>query len=181
NVFYDDVRVPASAMLGEEGEGWKVLTGALATERGLVGGGIALRVMRLFELVCDELRRIGAQHDTFVRQKIGEFAAQLEAARLMMLSCARSLDIGRLDLTEAAISKVYAGELMERFLETAIDLLGMQSTLSQGSPNSIQNGRIEQSLRHSLMWVISIGTNEIQRNLIAQRGLGLPRPPAARS
>ena len=53
--------------------------------------------------------------------------------------------------------------------------LGMRATLCEAMPGAIDNGRFEQSLRHSLMWVISIGTNEIQRSLIAQRGLGLPR------
>jgi alkylation response protein AidB-like acyl-CoA dehydrogenase len=47
--------------------------------------------------------------------------------------------------------------------------------LSAGSPDAVLRGRIEQKLRHSLMWVISLGTNEIQRSMIAQRGLGLPR------
>lgn len=73
------------------------------------------------------------------------------------------------------MAKVYAGELLERFLERALDLIGIEGTLSQGSPASVLDGCIEQGLRHSLMWVISIGTNEIQRTLIAQRGLGLPR------
>jgi len=66
-------------------------------------------------------------------------------------------------------------ELMERFGEVALDLLGMEGTLGEGSPGAVLRGRIEQNLRHALMWVISIGTNEIQRSLIAQRGLGLPR------
>jgi len=70
---------------------------------------------------------------------------------------------------------VFSGELMERFGEAALEIIGMATTLSQGAPGAIQNGRFEQNLRHSLMWVISIGTNEIQRSLIAQRGLGLPR------
>ena len=74
-----------------------------------------------------------------------------------------------------AISKVFSGELMERFGEAALDILGMRAALSEQMPGAIDNGRFEQNLRHSLMWVISIGTNEIQRSLIAQRGLGLPR------
>ena len=76
---------------------------------------------------------------------------------------------------EAAITKVYAGELMERFNEAALDILGMEATLSAGAPGAPLRGRLEQKLRHSLMWVISIGSNEIQRSLIAQRGLELPR------
>ena len=176
NVFYDNVRVPANHMVGGEGEGWKVLTGALATERGLVGGGIALKVVRLFEQLCGHIRQTPhLRTDTLVRQRIGEIASQIEAARQMMVLCARALDKGNMDLADAAVSKVYSGELLERFGECALDMLGLEGALSQHSQGSILNGRVEQALRHSLMWVISIGTNEIQRNLIAQRALGLPR------
>lgn len=180
NVFYDDVRVPVNAMVGGEGEGWKVLTGALATERGLVGGGIVLKIVHLFELLCKHIRQAEGRgqplrDDPIVRQKIGEMGSQIEAARQMMLLCAKALDQGNMDPADAAVSKVYSGELMERFAECALDILGMEGAISHGSADAILNGRIEQSLRHSLMWVISIGTNEIQRNLIAQRALGLPR------
>jgi hypothetical protein len=57
----------------------------------------------------------------------------------------------------------------------ALEILGMRATLSQDAPGNFANGKFEQGLRHSLMWVISIGKNEIQRSLIAQRALGLPR------
>jgi hypothetical protein len=53
--------------------------------------------------------------------------------------------------------------------------VGLRAALSEGMPGALENGKFEQGLRHSLMWVISIGTNEIQRSLVAQRGLGLPR------
>ncbi len=93
----------------------------------------------------------------------------------MMLHCAKAADTGTLTLHDAAASKVFSGELMERFGETALDILGLQGALGQGAAGALLHGKIEQALRHSLMWVISIGTNEIQRNLIAQRALGLPR------
>ena len=64
---------------------------------------------------------------------------------------------------------------MERFGEAALDSLGMRAALSERMPGAIDNGRFEQNLRDSLMWVISIGTNEIQRNLIAQRCASMPR------
>jgi alkylation response protein AidB-like acyl-CoA dehydrogenase len=73
------------------------------------------------------------------------------------------------------MAKVFGGELMERFGQSALDILGMSATLSAGSPGAPLRGALEQKLRHSLMWVISLGTNEIQRSMIAQRGLGLPR------
>jgi alkylation response protein AidB-like acyl-CoA dehydrogenase len=180
NIFYDNVRVPADALLGEENGGWKVLTSALATERGLVGGGIVLKVAHAFECLCAELRaaRLGARStsaDALVRDRIGELAAEIEVGRQLMLHCAELAGAGATPPEYGAISKVFSGELMERFGETALELLGMRGTLSQGASGAVQNGRFEQGLRHSLMWVISIGTNEIQRSLIAQRGLGLPR------
>jgi alkylation response protein AidB-like acyl-CoA dehydrogenase len=180
NIFYDDVRVPAENRVCAEGEGWKVLTGALATERGFIGGGIVLRVASMFELLCGHIRIAERQgklmrHDPLVRAKIGTLAAEIEAGRRMMVHCAELVDKGETPPDEAAVSKVYSGELMERFGETALDLLGLGALVSEGDPGAVLHGRIEQNHRHSLMWVISIGTNEIQRSLIAQRGLGLPR------
>jgi len=180
NIFYDNVQVPAENRVGAEGDGWKVLTGALATERGFIGGGIVLKVAHMFELLCEHIRtaeRHGSpmRHDPLVRARIGTLAAEIEAGRRMMVYCAEQVDKGETPPDEAAVSKVYSGELMERFCESALDLLGPEALLSEHSPGAILRGRIEQMLRHSLMWVISIGTNEIQRSLIAQRGLGLPR------
>lgn len=180
NVFYDNLRLPAEAMVGEVNAGWKVLTGALATERGFIGGGIVMKVARSFELLCAHIRTAEVdgrplRDDPLVRERIGTLAAEIEAGRQMMMHCAGQVDGGETPPGDAAASKVYSGELMERFGEVALDILGMQATLSEGSPGAILRGRIEQNLRHSLMWVISIGTNEIQRSLIAQRGLGLPR------
>jgi alkylation response protein AidB-like acyl-CoA dehydrogenase len=180
NVFYDDVRVPVANRIGEENGGWKVLSGALATERGFIGGGIVLKIVPAFEQLCDWLRQAQADgapmgQDPLVRDRIGDLAAQIEAGRQMMMHCARRIRDGETPPHDAAASKVYSGELMERFGESALDLLGLRATLSEGGPGAILQGRLEQNLRYSLMWVISIGTNEIQRSLIAQRGLGLPR------
>lgn len=178
NIFYDEVRLPADALLGKENEGWTVLTSALATERGLVGGGIALKVVRLFELFCVQLRdavESSSSVDTLTRERIAKIAAEIEVGRRLMLACAERAVDGVTPAEYAAVSKVFAGELMERFCEAALELLGMPAALSQEAEDNLENGRFEQSLRHSLMWVISIGTNEIQRSLIAQRALGLPR------
>ena len=109
------------------------------------------------------------------RDTVAMFTAEIEAGRQMMLACAYAAEGGRTPADLAAISKVFSGELMERFLEAALRLLGPLGTLGEGDPGALAAGRFEQALRHSLMWVISIGTNEIQRNLIAQKALRLPR------
>lgn len=176
NIFYDDVRIPADALIGPLNGGWKVLTDALANERGMVGGGIVLKVAHGFELLCQALRESPSlRDDALVRDRIGALAAEIEVGRRLMIHCAELAASGTTPPAMGAISKVFSGELMERYGETALDLLGPRAALSQGSPGALVNGTFEQQLRHSLMWVISIGTNEIQRNLIAQRGLGMPR------
>jgi alkylation response protein AidB-like acyl-CoA dehydrogenase len=176
NIFYDDVRVPADALIGPLHGGWKVLTDALANERGLVGGGIVLKVAHAFDLLCRDVREAASlRDDPLVRDRIAALAAEIEVGRRLMIRCAEVATSGTTPPELGAISKVFSGELMERFGEAALDLLGPRAALSQGAAGALRNGRYEQGLRHSLMWVISIGTNEIQRSLIAQRGLGLPR------
>ena len=181
NVFYEDVVVPDDALIGEVNSGWTVLTSALATERGLVGGHILLKVARVFEVFCEYVRhaeRDGRplRDDPMVRERVADLAARIEAGRQLMLHCAefvaRNVETPPGD---ASSCKVYAGELLEEFGETALDILGLDAALTQGSDGAVLGGRFEHALRHSLMWVISMGTNEIQRNIIAQRGLGLPR------
>lgn len=176
NIFYDNVRIPLGNIVGEVNGGWKVLTDALANERGVIGGGIVLKVAHAFNLL---LRDIRAQpelvRDPLVRDRVGQLAADIEVGRQLMIHCAELAESGTTPAEMGAISKVFSGELMERFGEAALDIFGPLAALSQYAPGAMRQGRYEQNLRHSLMWVISIGTNEIQRSLIAQRGLGLPR------
>jgi alkylation response protein AidB-like acyl-CoA dehydrogenase len=180
NIFYDDVRIPLENLVGEFNGGWKVLTGALAFERGLVGGGIVLKVAHAFEqlrryVIATEDDAPPLSDDPIVRDRMARLASDIEVGRQLMMHCAELAADGITPPEYGAMSKVFSGELMERFGEAALDILGMRAALSEQMPGALDNGRFEQNLRHSLMWVISIGTNEIQRNLIAQRGLGLPR------
>jgi alkylation response protein AidB-like acyl-CoA dehydrogenase len=180
NTFLDDVRVPAECMVGKLNGGWEVLTGSLGTERGIVGANIVAKLMRSFEIACDYIRNTRSvdeplSKDPVVRDMIGSFAAQIELGRQLALHCAIMAGNGETPHDLAAITKVHAGEAMERFFEAIQEILGMEAALSKDSQGAILRGRLDQQLRHSLMWVISIGTNEIQRNLIATHGLGLPR------
>ncbi len=180
NTFFDDVRVPLDALVGERERGWEILTGSLGFERAFVGAGILMKLAYSFAELCDYIRGIEVDGrplrlDPRVRDVLGGYAAKIEAGRQLALECVRILARGEMPTWEAAVTKVFAGELMEQFYESALDILGMRATLSAGAPGAPMRGRIEQKLRHSLMWVISIGSNEIQRSLIAQRALGLPR------
>jgi len=175
----DNVRVPGNALVGKVNDGWRVLTSALATERIAMGAFVAL-ICANFEKLLAELRRAppagpGLREDGAVRQRVATLAAEIEVARQLLTRCVELMEQGRVPIQEAAISKTFTGELMERIGEAALDLLGVGATLYEGAEGAVTNGSLEQMLRRSIMMVIGGGTAEIQRSLIARRGLGLPR------
>ncbi|MFC3711222.1 acyl-CoA dehydrogenase family protein [Sphingoaurantiacus capsulatus] len=175
--FFDDMRVPAECVVGEENKGWRVLMGALGTERGIAGATIVMEAANLFEHACAAIRADPAlRQDATVRDTIGWLAAELAVGRQLGLYCFEVAGTGETPLQLAAATKVFSSELTERMSEGLQEVFGMEASLSRGAEGALLHGKLEQKLRNSLMYVISMGTNEIQRNIIAQRGLGLPRP-----
>jgi len=178
--FFDDVRIPAANLVGELNGGWKVITAALATERIMMGAFVSAATQR-FEQVLRYLRQdrnggdAGLARDRLVRDRIGMLAAEIEVARQFLTDSIVMLEGGKLPVHEAAMSKVYTGELMQRIGESALELCGQGATLSEGAEEAITEGRLEQMLRQSIMMVVGGGSAEVQRNLIALRGLNLPR------
>ena len=178
--FYDDVRVPAKNMVGAVNTGWKVITDALAAERVMIGGTRMAALERAFDQLTEYLKTamVGGRKlksDPVIRDRIGELAADLEVARQFQMRNSRLLEQGRVPFHEAAMSKVFASELQERLSQAALDILGTAGLLSEDSVGAPVGGHMEQLLRHAIMGMIGGGTSEIQRNVIAQRGLDLPR------
>ena len=177
--FYDDVRVPAKNMVGAVNSGWKVITDALAAERVMISAGRMAGLERAFDRLTDYIKTAtqggkALRNDPVIRDRIGGLAADLEVARQFQIRNARLLEQGKVPFHEAASGKVFTSELQEKIGQAALDILGTGGLLSEESP-SAPLGEMEQLLRHSIMGMIGGGTNEIQRNVIAQRGLGLPR------
>src|SRR5207244_8008278 len=114
------------------------------------------------------------KNDPLIRDRIGALAADIEVARQFQMRNSRLVEQGRLPVHEAAMGKVFASELQERLGQAALDILGTGGLLSEDA-DSAPVGEMEQVLRHAIMGMIGGGTNEIQRNIIAQRGLDLPR------
>lgn len=173
--FYDDVVVPAEFRLGDENGGWNILAGALASERILMGGTVA-RQRALFEAFfayLDEKEMLAG--DAVLVDRLGTFAAEIEAARQLSLVPVREVERGGLPLVEGAAAKLFTGDLGERFAAFAIDALGTAATLCEGGDAVPLAGKLEQELRRSPMGVIGGGAAEVQKTIIAQRGLGLPR------
>ncbi|MBX9824119.1 MAG: acyl-CoA dehydrogenase family protein [Xanthobacteraceae bacterium] len=177
--FYDNVRVPARNLVGGVNNGWKVITDALASERVMIGGTRVATIERAFDRFTEHVKTavVGGKalkSDPLIRDRIGALAADLEVARQLQMRSLRAVEEGRAPIHEAAMAKVFASELQERLGQAALDILGTGGLLSEDA-DSAPLGEMEQLLRHSLMGIIAGGSNEIQRNIIAQRGLDLPR------
>ena len=194
SVFYDDVRVPDGARVGEVNGGWKVITEALAGER-IVMGGVAAGLLRQLDDLLAFVRADPAAHlgprGSAARDRLSELAAALQANRVLAAAAlgasAGQADTPAADDTPAVagasiaadgarlaapMAAVFGGELAETFGEALLDLLGPAAALS--GPGAPGGGAFEYELRLSIMYVVGGGTNDIQRGIIA-RGLGLPR------
>ena len=177
--LYDNVRVPANHLVGGVNNGWKVITDALAAERVMIGAVRMAGIERAFDRLTEYLKTavVGGRalkNDPVIRDRIGALAADIEVARQFQIRSTRLIEEGRVPIHEAAMGKVFASELQERLGQAALDILGSGGLLSEDC-DSAPLGEIEQLLRHSIMGMIGGGTNEIQRNIIAQRALDLPR------
>jgi alkylation response protein AidB-like acyl-CoA dehydrogenase len=177
--FYDNVRVPAKNMVGAVNDGWKVITDALASERVMIGATRMAGIERAFDHLTEYLKTavLGGKvlrNDPVIRDRIGALAADIEVARLFQMRNSRLVEQGKVPLHEAAMGKVFSSELQERLGQAALDILGAGGLLSEDAEGA-PVGEMEYVLRHAIMGMIGGGTNEIQRNVIAQRGLELPR------
>ena len=159
--------------------GWSIITAALAFERVSLAG-IASRARAQLDaflrwLDGDDPLAPALRADGAVRDMVARFSAEIDGARLLALRTAQTIDAGELPMADAAMMKVYSSELAERLAIALSDLLGPGALLSFGEPGAVLDGSVAFGLPDSLLYTIGGGTNEIQRTLIAQRGLGLPR------
>ena len=175
--FFDQVRVPRENLVGELNRGWEYITMALDFERvalGSVGG-----VRRLLDdlVACCRTTVVDgrplAAH-SHVRLALAELTAEVEAARMLGWLNAWTIDQGRVPVREASMVKVFAGEVRQKVCDLGLSLLGLHGLIAQG-PLAPLRGRLQRMYRASPIWRFGGGTNEIQRNIIARYGLGLPR------
>jgi hypothetical protein len=173
-VFFEDVRVPATNLVGEENRGWYVGAATLDFERSgidrVVGGKSVLNRLLAFA------RETGAAgRNPAVRLRLAQLAIDLEAGRLLAYRVAWMQDKGLIPNAEASMSKLLGTELQQRLGRTGLELLAMAGQLAPGSKWAPLAGRIGSYYLESVSLTIAAGTSEINRNIIAQRGLGMPR------
>lgn len=175
-VFFDDVHVPA-IIVGQEHEGWAVMNTLAAFERSGIDEIMRMK-HELEELVefCNVTKRDGKllAKDQVIRNRLAQFACEIEAARALAIRVADRQNRGELTLMDAAAVKVFGSEVEDRFASMATDILGPygQVKTSKWAP---MRGNWELLYQQHFIRSISMGTNEIQRNIMAWYGLGLPR------
>ncbi len=179
-VFLDEVEVPVENLIGPEHEGWRVTNTTLANER---GASFVWKEQVLHEVAMESAdrrraRRAGRLGDPLVRQRLAQSWIEVEIFRLhnarTLTRLARGEELG----SESSIVKLFWAGMSQRLYETAIAALGPDALLMPGDDRAIDDGRWALGLLASRATSIMGGTSEIQRNIIGERLLGLPREPS---
>jgi alkylation response protein AidB-like acyl-CoA dehydrogenase len=177
-VFFDDVFVSDDFVVGELNRGWTYICEALDLERFAMMpvGPLEKKVEALCGWVA-RAERDGRplRQDPVVRRTIAGILAQLEVARGLQRRVVSEAVKGRVPTVESSMYKVYMTELGKRVANQALDIMGADGQLRAGEPDAPLGGRFERSYRYTVVDTIGGGTSEIQKNVIARRGLGLPQ------
>jgi 3-oxocholest-4-en-26-oyl-CoA dehydrogenase alpha subunit len=175
-VYLDDVVIPESQRIGEENEGWAAVTAALNFERMFYHNEPRWELRQLADWATEAGLLEGDSAEAHALQEVmGEHAVDVEICRLFALRGAQMLADGQVPYAEASANKIWWGELRQRICNTGLDLIGEEATIATGSPHAPAHGHLERGLRSSPVWRFGGGTNEIQLDIIATRGLGMPR------
>jgi len=177
-IFFDGVRVPKENTLGEKNRGWYVSQTTLNFERsGIAWPASAKRDLELLIEYAQETKRNGQSlaQDPIVRHKLAETAVEIEVARMISYRVAWMQNQGLIPVYEASMSELFGSELLKRLGDVGMQILGLYGPLKHGSRWAPLRGRIVRDCQFSLGLTIARGTSEIQKNIIAWRGLELPR------
>jgi len=176
--FYTGVRVPDAFRVGEVDGGWDVMTVALTFERGGFGLSEADRVWQQTVDWASSTRRADGTRvidDPLVRERLANMRIDNEVARLLALRCSYVAATGGLPGVEGSMHKLWYAEAMTDDASELVDMLGAEGMLAHGEDDAPVDGWVEHLYRHAAVTTIYGGTSEVQRGIIAERGLGLPR------
>jgi alkylation response protein AidB-like acyl-CoA dehydrogenase len=177
--FYEDVRVPAANLVGGENNGWTLITNQLNHERvTLCSSGVVERTLDEVLAWARQTRLADGRRvidQEWVQVSLAKVRAKLEFLRLINWKVAWTATQGHLDVADASTVKAFGTEFYLEAFRLLMEILGEQAYLRPGSPDSLLQARLERLYRSMLILTFGGGTNEIQRDLIAMFGLGMPR------
>ena len=172
-VFLDNARVPAANLVGKVNQGWQVILNTLGHERSSLVVVDRVRMAQHMERLLRLARRAGAQRAT-IRQQVAQFHIDVEIMKLHSYKILSDLEQQR-PPTDASVLKLFGSELGQRLHDYGLALQGPYAQLYDGSPGVIDDGEWQYHWLLARASTIASGTSEVQRNIIAQRLLGLPR------
>ncbi len=182
-IYFDNVRVPASKMVGKEGDGWKVVLTTLMFERVMGDVNWASAFWWEYGKIVEMAKKVvkngqPATKAPIIRQKLAQCYIDLTVARNIGYRSVSRIAKGKLPGPEGSIGKLFASELYQRLTELAMEIQGPYHQLSPGSLKAVDDGYWQNHYLWSKCYTIAGGTSEIQRNIIGERTLGLPKDAA---
>jgi alkylation response protein AidB-like acyl-CoA dehydrogenase len=173
-IFFTDAHVPGDHLVGAVNRGWDVAITTLAHER-MGTTTLTIQMRQQLDDAIAVVRSAGAIEDPLIRQRLVQLHTEVELARLLALRALTKALKGTPPTTEVALGKLAWSYLSQDIAELAVEVQGVRAPLWRGSPGLADGGRWQQSLVYSRMTTIGAGTTEIQKNILAERALGLPR------
>jgi alkylation response protein AidB-like acyl-CoA dehydrogenase len=177
--YYEDVTVPAENLVGEQHGGWRLMTNQLNNERvALASSGV---IMRYLDEVTDFAQRtklpdgLRVIDQEWVQRSLALVRAKVEALRLLNYKVAWGATQEALAPEDASMMKVYGSEFYIEAYRLLMEIVGPSSLVASGSPGAVLSGDLEDEVRRAVILTFGGGTNEIQRDIIATLGLGMPR------
>ena len=178
-VFFDEVRVPRKNLVGSLNDGWRIANTTLSHERGTNARQMVIHRQLLEELLAlartESRGDAPAAKDPLLRQQLAQAFIEIEIMRLGNFRTLTRILRGEKPGAEGSLNKLFWSEMSQRLHDVAFRVLGPRSQLVKGARHAAAGGRWQRSLLYYRAGTIFAGTSEIQRNIIAQRVLGLPR------
>lgn len=176
--YYDNVRVPLSALVGEENKGWEYITTQLSLERLMLS--TYSRMERVIEETIEwagenEVDGVRVIDQPWVRDSLAELTVQMEVLRLLNYRAAWAHGNEKAAPFRPSMNKVFAAELNQKVFDTCMQIMGMFGQIESGSEWAVADGYAQDQAKKRLVYLFGGGANDVQRDLVARFGLGLPK------
>ena len=181
-IFLNDVKIPAANLVGAENAGWQVAQATLGAERGLTMLELAERLGHAgFRWLVEACRRGRLIEDAVVQDKLAQFDIEITGLRGLCRDLVERSEAGTAGAADASIVKLFYSELLQRLTDFGAEIGGLAAHTELTKPISSgwESGSWVLDFIGSWEWTIPGGSSEIQRTIIGERGLGLPREPSA--
>ena len=178
-IFFDDVEVPVAERVGEEGAGWAVAQATLASERGLTLVELSQRMRHALPFIANEMRARGRLDDAVMRRDLGGLMASVDATCALADRYLLKRISGDEAPGDASIVKLYYARTLRAFTLLGKRIAGLEGQYNKGFMRGAtqETGNWTVDFMNSYNWSIAGGSDEIQRNIISERMLGMPREP----